>query len=297
MARTRDIVVGAVIIGVVFMFLMMIFISIWGITKQRDVAFLSGGDKVAIVELAGVIESSEGIVRQLKKYDDDNSVSAIVLRINSPGGAVAPSQEIYDQVLKARENGMFVVASLSSIAASGGYYVACAADTIIANPGSLTGSIGVVLSYLTFEGLMDKIGVAYEVVKSGDLKDVGNYSREMTQKEREMLQAALDDVHSQFIITVAESRNMDIEQVEDIADGSIFTGNQSMELGLVDKLGTLEDAISLAGIMADLGEDPRVVKEYPRRRNFLDYLAEEVASYLNIKVPNKTWPKLEYIYK
>jgi len=297
MARTRDIVVGLVIAGVVFIFVIMMFLAIWGITQKQDVSLLSVGDKIAIIEIEGVIDNSEEIVRQLKKYGDDNSVSAIVLRVNSPGGAVAPSQEIYSQLLKVRENGTYVVASLSSVAASGGYYIACAADTIIANPGTLTGSIGVIFSYFTFEGLMDKVGVKYEVVKAGELKDVGNYSREMTQPEREMLQAALDDVHNQFVLAVSVGRNLDIEQVEDLADGSIFTGNQAFELGLVDKIGGLEDAISLAGQMAGLGEDPRTVKEYQHRRTVLDYLAEQVAGIIGVNLPKNTWPKWEYIYK
>jgi len=275
----------------------MIFLAIWGMTQKQDISLLSVGDKIAIIEIDGIIDNSEDIIRQFKKYGDDNSVSAIVLRVNSPGGAVAPSQEIYNQILKIRENGTYVVASLSSIAASGGYYIACAADTIIANPGTLTGSIGVIFSYLTFEGLMDKVGVEYEVVKAGNLKDVGNYSREMTQPEREMLQAALDDVHNQFVLAVSVGRNLDIEQVEDLADGSIFTGNQACELGLVDKLGGLEDAVSLAGQMAGLGEDPRIVKEYPRRRTMLDYLAEQVSGFIGVNMPKNTWPRWEYIYK
>jgi protease-4 len=297
MARTRDIVVGFVITGVVFIFLLMMFLAIWGVTRQQNSSFISMGDRVAIIEIEGAIDSSDDIVRQLKKYDEDNSVSAIVLHIDSPGGGVAPSQEIYNQILKTRENGTYVVASLSSVAASGGYYIACAADTIFANAGSLTGSIGVIFSYLTFEGLMDKVGVEYEVVKAGELKDVGNYSREMTQKEREMLQAALDDVHNQFILAVSIGRNMDIEQVEDLADGSIFTGNQALELGLVDKIGGFEDAVSLAGQMAGLGEKPKVIREYPRRRTVLDYLAEQVSKLAGVNLSEKAWPKWEYIYK
>ncbi len=296
MARTRNIVIGLVIAGVAFIFVMMMFLSIWSIASHKNLAMIPGGDKVAIIEITGAIESSEDIVRQLKKYDEDGSVPAIVLRINSPGGGVAPTQEIYEKILDVRENGTYVVSSLSSVAASGGYYIACAADTIFASPGTLIGSIGVIFSFLTFEGLMDKIGVQLEVVKSGELKDVGNYSREMTQKEREMLQAALSDVYDQFVIAVAEGRNLDIEQVEDIADGSIFTGNQGIRLGLVDKLGGLEDAIALAGEMAGLGDNPRTVKEYPRRGRLLDYLLEKAAILFDLNVPENTWPKLEYIY-
>ena len=297
MAKTRDIVVGLVIAGVVVLFLMMVVISFWGLSKQQGISIVSVGDKVAIIEVNGVIESSEDIIRQLKKYGDDSSIPVIILRIDSPGGAVAPSQEIYKQILKVREEGTYVVVSISSLAASGGYYIACAGDTILANPGSLTGSIGVIFSFLTFEGLMDKVGIQLEVLKSGELKDVGNFSREMTQREREMLQAAISDVYDQFVMVVSDGRNLDINQVEDIADGSIFTGNQALELGLVDKLGGLEDAIALAGEMADLGDKPRIIKEYPRRNRLVDFLSGKIGFWLNLNVSEKTWPRLEYIYK
>ncbi len=296
MAKARNIFVGLVISGVVVLFFILVGLAIWGLSRQSDFTFMSVGDKVAIVEINGIIESSEDIVRQLRKYGDDNSVPVIVLRINSPGGAVAPSQEIYSQVLKVREEGTYIVVSISSLAASGGYYIACAGDSIVANPGSLTGSIGVIFSFMTFEELMNKIGVQLEVVKSGELKDVGNYSREMTQREREMIQAAIDDTYNQFVMVVSENRNIDIDQVEEIADGSIFTGNQALELGLVDKLGGLEEAITLAGEMAGLGSDPRTIKEIPRKRRFIDYLVEKLAILLNLNVPEQVWPKLEYIY-
>ena len=297
MTKTRDIVVGLIIVGAVLIFFMIVIISIWGISRRADFTLASLGNKVAIIEINGVIESSENIVRQLKKYGDDSSVRAIVLRINSPGGVVAPTQEIFNQVLKVRQNGTYVVVSLSSVAASGAYYIACAGDSILANPGTLTGSIGVILSYLTFEGLMDKVGVRMEVVKSREMKDVGNYSREMTQREREMLQAAIDDTYNQFVMVVCQNRNMDINQVEELADGSVFTGSQALELGLVDKLGGFEDAISLAGEMTGLGDKPHIIREYPRRRRLLDYIMEKLAVLLDLDITGETWPRLEYIYK
>ncbi len=297
MIRTRNILVGLFITGVVALFFFMIWVSIWGLSKHRGLSFMPAGDKIAVIEINEVIESSDYFVRQLKKYGDDSSIPAIVLRINSPGGAVAPVQEIYNQVLKVREEGTYIIVSISSIAASGGYYIASAADTILANPGSLTGSIGVIFSYFTFEALMDKIGVNLEIVKSGDLKDVGNISREMTQKEREMLQAAIDDTYNQFVMAVSEGRNLEIDRIEELADGSIFTGNQALEFGLVDKLGGFEDAIALASEMTGLGDDPQIVREYPRRRGLLDYFLEKAALLLNLSVPEQTWPKLEYIYK
>jgi len=297
MAKPRDIIIGLIIAGAALIFVVMVVLSLRALTRQSGLTMLPVGDRIGIVEVEGVIESSEDIVRQLKKYDEDGSVPAIVLRINSPGGAVAPTQEIFDQILKARANGTYIIASLSSVAASGGYYIACAADTILANPGTLTGSIGVIFSFMTFEGLMDKVGVQLEVVKSGEMKDVGNYSREMSQREREMLQGALNDVYNQFVLAIAQNRNLEVVQVEELADGSIFTGNQALELGLIDKLGGFEDAVSLAGEMAGLGKHPRVVKEYPRPPRLIDYLLGEAASYLNSKGPAQAWPKLEYIYK
>lgn len=297
MAKTRDILVGLVIASVALIFLVMVFISVWSLTHQQSGAFFPGGDKIAIIEIEGVIESSDDIVRQLKKYGEDKSIPCIVIRINSPGGGVAPSQEIYEQIKKVREGGTYVIASLSTIAASGGYYIASAADSIVANPGTLTGSIGVIFSFLTFEGLMDKVGVQYEVVKAGELKDVGNFSREMTQKEHEMLQAALDDVYDQFVMAVAEGRNIDIAQVEELADGSVFTGNQALNFGLVDKLGSFEDAIIMAGNMSGLGDNPRTVREYLRKPNIIDLLSEKVSWLLNIDAKDGNWPKLEYIYK
>jgi protease-4 len=297
MAKTRDVVVGLVIACVGLLFIIVVAISIWGLSKQDGLSsFSSSSGRVALVEISGVIGDSEDIIRQLKKYDKDNSVKAIVLRIDSPGGSVAPSQEIYNQVLKIKDGGKPVVVSMGSTAASGGYYIACAGDTLLANPGTLTGSIGVIIDFLTFQGLMEKVGIQHEVVKSGELKDVGNYSRQMTEKERAMMQSAINDVYNQFVEAVSESRNIDIDQVEEIADGSIFTGNQALELGLVDKLGGLEDAIALAGKMGGLGENPKVVREYARRPMLIDYLTQKFMGVLGVDLPKiAAGPSFQYI--
>lgn len=297
MARTRDIIIGTIIAIIGLMFIMMVVISIWGISHQDGISLASAGGRVAIVEITGVINGSEDIIRQLKKYEKDNSIKAVVIRINSPGGEVAPTQEIYDQINKLKESGKPVVVSISSVAASGGYYIACAGDTIFANPGSLTGSIGVIIDFLTFEGLMNKVGVQHEVVKSGELKDVGNFSRPMTEKERTMMQAAINDVYNQFTETISESRNIDLAQVEEMADGSIFTGNQALELGLVDKLGGLEDAIVLAGKMGGLGDHPKTIREYYRRPRLVDYLTGELMNALGLKATNSEGPSFKYIYR
>ncbi len=297
MIKGKDILIGAIITGMVLLFFSLVLITIWGIIRPSGIPITGSGGRVAIVDIKGIIDDSESVIELLKKYEKDSSIKAIVLRVDSPGGGVAPSQEIYGQLLKLKEKGIPLIVSMSSVAASGGYYISCAADTIVANPGTLTGSIGVLMEFLTIQGLMQKIGVNLEVVKAGELKDVGNFSRQMTEKERAMLQTAITDVHNQFIEAVSESRNIDIEQVEELADGSIFTGNQALELGLVDKLGGLEDAVSIAGRMAGLGDNPKTTRAYPRRQRLIDYLTEKAMSLFGIDGIIKPWPEIKYLYR
>ena len=232
---------------------------------------LPGGAKVAVVEVQGVIGvgadrglDTEAIIRALGEYRDDPAVRAVVLRIDSPGGVVAPTQEIFTAVRRLREAKKPVVASLGSVAASGGYYVAVSADRIFASPGTLTGSIGVVMQLANVEGLLKKVGVEYVVVKAGAYKDVGNFARAMTPEERRILQALLDDVYDQFIAAVAEGRGLDPQAVRAFAEGRIYSGRQAHGLKMVDDLGGLEDAIEAAAKMAGLPPKPKVV--YPRRR-------------------------------
>lgn len=224
---------------------------------------LPGGEKVAVVELQGIILESDLLVRQLRAYQDNPSVRAVVLRINSPGGVVGPAQEIHAAVLRVRKAGKPVVASLGAVAASGGYYVATAADRIYANPGTLTGSIGVIMQMANVEGLLKKVGVNYVVVKSGQFKDLGNFARTMTPEERKVLQTLLDDVYEQFVDAVAQGRGIDRKQVRSFADGRIVSGQQAKELGMVDALGGLEEAAEGAAKLAGLPERPKLI--LPRR--------------------------------
>jgi len=297
MASNRDkIIVLVVIAAGLFMiggFGLILLLATNSATSE--LSFSSLGGRIALVEINGVIEGSEDVVRQLKKYEEDNSIKALVLRIDSPGGGVAPSQEIYDQLLKFRDKDKYIVASMGGVAASGGYYVACAADTILANPGTLTGSIGVIFSYLEFENLMDKAGIKMEVVKSGDLKDVGSPTRAMDPRERAMLQSVIDDTYDQFVNVVSERRGLDIDFVKSLADGSIFTGRQARDKALIDKLGTLDDAIAIAGEMAGLGEKPHIVKERPFKRSILEQLVG-LMGLDKIKSQVRLWPTLEYRY-
>ncbi|MBF0537128.1 MAG: signal peptide peptidase SppA [Nitrospirae bacterium] len=216
------------------------------------------GDKIAIIKVEGIILSSTETVKEIKKYRDDPSVKAIVLSVNSPGGAVVPSAEIYDEVKKTVRK-KTVVVSMGSLAASGGYYISSPASKIIANQGTITGSIGVIMEMVNVSGLMEKIGVKSEVVKSGRYKDLASLYRGIGKEERVILQGVLDDIHAQFIEAVAEGRKMPFAKVSSIADGRIFTGKQALELGLIDKLGTLQDAIREAADMVGIKGEPQVI--------------------------------------
>ena len=217
------------------------------------------GDKVAVIDVTGAISRTETIIDQIHQYRDDQAIKAIVLRINSPGGSVAPVQEIYSELKKLEKP---IVASMGSTAASGGYYIAAIADEILANPGTLTGSIGVIMQFTKLKGLYEKVGLEQQVVKSGKFKDTGSPVRDMTDEERELLQVTLDDVHNQFIDAVFEGRQAHLtrEEIVALADGRIFSGRQALEHKLVDQLGNLPDAIDRAGELGGISGKPKVVR-------------------------------------
>ena len=222
-------------------------------------------DSVGIVEVTGAIMESETIIKHLKKFREKDKIKAIVLRIDSPGGGVGPSQEIFREVRKTTETKK-VIASMGAMAASGGYYVAAGADGIVANPGSITGSIGVIMGFTNIQALMEKIGLAPVVIKSGEFKDVGSPVRKMTSKEKQFLDDLVGELHQQFIDDISKGRGMDPDVVDSYADGRIFTGKTAKELGLVDRLGNLQDAIEWAGRLGGIeGEIPTV---YGREKKF-----------------------------
>jgi protease-4 len=253
---------GAWVIGGVFAVGILLSLFVWmagGLGKGGGL--ISGARRVGLVEIEGPIRSSAQAIRQIKRYTDDRSVAAVVVRIDSPGGEVGASQEIYAEILRLRREGRKkVVASLGGVAASGGYYVAVAADTIVANPGTLTGSIGVILELYNVEGLLRKLGMDFTVVKSGKFKDIGSPVRPMLPEEREVLQGVADDTYGQFVDAVAGGRKLPREAVLKFADGRVFTGRQAQGLGMVDLLGSYEDAIGVAGEMSGLGRHPETIK-------------------------------------
>jgi protease-4 len=255
---------------------------------------LSTEDRIALVRIEGIILDSQTTVGELKRFGDNPSIKAIVLRIDSPGGGVVPSQEIYDAVQRVRnKSNKAVIASMGTVAASGGYYIAAATDRILANPGTLTGSIGVIMEMANIEGLLKKIGVEGVVIKSGRYKDVGSPLRKMSEEEQALLQSVMDDVHKQFIEAVAAGRSLEVADVKALADGRIFTGRQAKDAKLVDELGNLEDAIQLAAEIAGIEGEPKVVE--PRRRFSLRELLESRLSTLFPKLDFHTGVSLKYL--
>lgn len=273
-----------------FLFIVFIVILSFVLTLIHKVPIR---ERVALIRVEGVILEASDVIGELKEYSNSPWVKAIVLRIESPGGGVAPAQEIYEEIKKIKEKKKVVV-SMGSVAASGGYYISSPAHKIVANPGTLTGSIGVIMEIPNFEGLMKKIGVKTEVIKSGRHKDIVSIFKSMTPEERKIIQDVLDDVHNQFIKAVAEGRNIKVEEVRRLADGRIFTGKKAKDLGLVDELGNLEDAIRLAGEISGIKGEPRVVSK-KKRFSLLDIVRGDV-SYGIIKDIRDGFPTIRVKY-
>jgi protease-4 len=246
-------------------FTVVIIALVSGSSERTETVTVGSGDKVAVVDLKGVIASSDEVVRQMKKYRNNSSVRAIVLHIDSPGGGVVASQEMYEEVRAVRDGGKPVIVSMGSLAASGGYYVAVGGSYLVANRGTLTGSVGVISEFLQLKDALDKLGIGVKTIKAGKLKDAGSPMRAMNDDDQKYFQALMDDVHRQFIDVVARERKMDVEKVRELADGRVFTGEQALQLGLVDTLGTFEDAVRIAAVKVGIKGEPAIVKERKRQ--------------------------------
>jgi protease-4 len=247
-----------------------------GIDRAAGGALFGERRLVGLIRVDDVIYSSERCAKQLKQLADDPQVAGVVLRLNSPGGAVAPSQEIYQAVLRFRQSGKPLVASMDNVAASGAYYVASAADRVFANPGSITGSIGVIMRLSRIRKLFDKVGLEMETIKTGEFKDIGSPHRDMTARERQLLQDLIGDTYEQFIADVASGRGMEVDSVRALADGRVFTGRQALQVGLVDTLGGLEDALQYVRETAGLSADAEVYEKRSRVPSWLDLIPEDL---------------------
>ena len=256
----------------------------------------SSSGEIALVHVNGMLMDSRDIVRQLSDYRHDPQVRGIILRIDSPGGAVAPAQEIYSEIMKLRADHKTVYASMGTVAASGGYYIACAADYVLANPGTLTGSISAVMAFNNIEELTKKVGVKPNIIKSGKFKDVGSPLRAMTPEEQKLLQDVVDDVHEQFVQAIATGRDLPLAEVRKIADGRIMTGQQALRLKLIDEVGGLEKTIDLLAKKLGVVGRPKVI-EQKEKVPFLDWLLQgSLSSGLAQTLMPSPQARLQYLW-
>jgi protease-4 len=274
----------------VFFFMASLFIFALFMAGSETISW---GEGVGLVEVKGLIADSQETVRQLNELRKNDRVKAVVLRVDSPGGVVGPSQEIYSEVKKLAMKKKVVV-SMGSLAASGGYYIAVPATMIMANPGTITGSIGVLMKISNMEGLMGKVGMKAFTIKTGKYKDAGSPLRPMTEQDKAMLQGVIDNAHSQFVKAVAEGRRLPLEEVGKLADGRIFTGEQALALKLIDRTGTLQDAIEEAGKLGGIKGEPQVIRPAGKRSVWLDMLVEESASRISELVKREKGLSLSY---
>jgi len=270
----RHIVIGAIVVATITL-LFALSVQVARLILG-DTPSVVSGEGVGYVEVKGPILESEETVKQLNELRKKTNVKAVVLRIESPGGVIGPSQEIYDAVKKLAKTKKVVV-SMGSVAASGGYHIAVPAAVIYANPGTITGSIGVLMKLSNVEGLLDKVGMKAFTLKSGKFKDAGSPVRTLTEEDRALLQGVIDNLHTQFVKVVAEARKLPVEEVRRLADGRVYTGEQAMSLKLVDRLGTLEDAVEEAGRLAGIKGEPTLIMPPKKRRLLRELLLEEVS--------------------
>lgn len=283
--------IGVVALLVIFLVTVIAIEALLG----ESVSFPSYGARVALVRVQGVVSGGSLVIDELDAMSSSPGIRALVLRVDSPGGGASASQEIYEKIVEIRDGGLPVIVSMGSVAASGGYYVACPADSILANPASITGSIGVRMSFTNFEELFGKIGIDFETVKSGEFKDTGAWDRPLTAEERALLQGTVDDIHAQFVEAIALERDMPIEEVMALADGRIFSGRQALDVGLIDALGSLEDAIRVAGRMGGIEGEPNVQEPVRRERLTLgDILRGSLAGVL---APAASNPEAQFLYE
>lgn len=292
--KKRPFLLASALLAGVFVFFLVLAVTVANFMGKPAGNFAIG-EKVGVIEVYGVIADSRQIIKQLHDFRDNDSIKSIVLRVDSPGGGVGPSQEIHDEV-KGVDAVKPVIVSMGSVAASGGYYIAAAAREIVANPGTITGSIGVIMEFTNFRELLDKIGLSSVVVKSGKFKDIGSPAREMTPQEKAILQDLIDDVHSQFVASVAEGRSLDVETVSSIADGRIFSGRRALEMGLVDSMGNLEVAIRRAAELAGIDGDPSVVYPPEDKPRFIDLFIEETLNHLQLALQKERSVGLQYLW-
>jgi protease-4 len=289
--KKHPILMVLVILGITVLFLgvvMTVILNLFGPSTS-----FSFGNKIGVIPIEGTIVDPEPIISQLLEFKKDRRIKAIILRVNSPGGGVAPSQEIYREVRKTIKSKKVIV-SMGNLAASGGYYIASGASKIVANPGTLSGSIGVIMEFLQVEDLLKKIGVGLEVLKSGEFKDIGSPHRKMSERDRNLISELILDIQNQFVEAVARGRNLPVEKVREIADGRILSGARCKELGLVDALGNFQDAVDLAKELAGIEGEVTLVYAKKSRGRLWDLILEDTTQTLYRTLRDMLHTRIEY---
>jgi len=285
--------------GGAFVLLVVILIAISVAIGSGDSADFAFSDRIQVVDIEGVLLQSQPILEQLKRYEDSDSVKAILLNVDSPGGGVAVSQEIYAEVKRLREKkDKKIIAYLSSTGASGAYYVACAADKIVANPGTIVGSIGVIAEWVNYADLLEWAKVKEVVFKTGEFKDTGSPSRPLTENERKYFQGLIDDMYVQFVEAVSSGRNMGLEEVRSLADGRVFTGRDAKQRKLIDEIGNFQDAVDLTAKLAGITGKPRLLRPARQRVTVLDLLSSDLSRLIPFSAGSmKSQFKFQYLWK
>jgi protease IV len=299
--KRSNLLLWIVIGGGVFFFFILAVISLVVYFSDENSPSLSfsGSGQVAALEIEGVISDSREFIDQLKEYGNRSGVRSVVIRINSPGGGVAASQEIYEGIKKFRsESGKKVVVSMASVAASGGYYIACAADKIYANPGTITGSIGVIAEWYNYGDLLQWAKTQNVVIKSGPFKDAGSSTRPLTDEEKAYFQSLINNMYGQFVSAVAKSRNMKEDAVRKLADGRVYTGQEAKESGLIDQLGTYQDAITEAARIAGITGEPKLLHPAKKNSSLLEILLGNSRSVLSLSHDlSESHIRFEYLWR
>ncbi len=298
--RRINLLLWIVVGGGAFIFFTLSLLALaFYFSDESSSSFSISSSQVAAIDLEGVIFDSKDFVEQLKEYGNRSAVRAVVIHINSPGGGVAASQEMYEAVRKFREESKKkVVVSMASVAASGGYYVACAADKIYANPGTITGSIGVIAEWYNYGDLLRWAKMESVVIKSGPLKDAGSPTRALTEAEKLYFQSLIDNMFNQFVAAVAKGRKLDEAVVRKLADGRVYTGQEAKANGLVDELGTYQDAIAAAAKMGGIYGEPKVITPPKKKYSLLDILLGDSRSPLSLNPdPSESHIRFQYLWR
>jgi len=268
--------------GAFFLFLVAIFALVYfSVRSQQKDGFSGFGDKIGVVDLEGVILNPKDVVEQLRKFADDSSIKAIVIHVDSPGGGAAASEEIYREVLRIRDKQKkTIVASIGTVGASGAYYVSSATSKIFADDASIVGSIGVIAEWYNYEELLKWAKLQAITLKAGEFKDTGSPTRPMTPEERAYLQSLIDNMHTQFIHSVAVGRKMKDDQVRALANGKVWTGQEAVPLKLVDQIGDFRAAIEDTAKSVGIKGEPTLVHPEKERKSLLDLMFGDVSGYL-----------------